>query len=232
MAQTVSLATLRSEVRLQTDSVGDAHLTDAEINGWINKGLRVLYGKIIACDEDFYLTTSSISTTAGTLEYALPSDFRAVRGVDVSEAGQTITLRSYAFEERSRRSILATSSGGFRPRYRIARNGVTGSAARILFDIDPGTRTYSLHYVPVPPALTVDADTVDGVLGFEDYAIAYAAARVRRKRDEDPSAELGEMARVEAEVASLAKQRHLDGQERPARVRRRFRHHYDEETIT
>jgi hypothetical protein len=231
MAQTVSLLDLRTEVRRQTDAVNDPHLLDAELNAWINKGLRVLFGCIIAADPDFYLTTTTISTTAGTQEYALPADFRALRLLALTEAGRSYRLRPFAIEELYRRSSVA-AGGGFRPRYRVARNGVDGSAARVLFDVDPGTRTYTLHYVPVPPALAADGDLVDGVLGFDDYAIAYAACRVRRKRDEDPSLELAEMARVERDVAALAKQRHLDGEDTPARVRRRFRsHHHDEETF-
>lgn len=229
MAQPVTLLELREEVREQTDSVADEHIPDAAINRWINKGLRVMYGKLIAADDDFYVVTATFTSTAGTLEYALPDDFRALRLLALNDGARRHRLLPFRFEEIYDRSSMTGS--GNRPRYLVARNGVDGTAARLLFDVDPGQSAFTHHYVPVPPILVADDDEVDGVLGFDDYSIAYACARVRKKRDEPADEERFEMARVEAEIASLAKQRHLDGQERPARVRRRFRSYRNEEDI-
>lgn len=237
MASTQTLLELRTRIRQLTDTENDNHITDAELTEWVNKGIRVLAGKVIEADPDFYITDTTLTTVAGTTEYDFTdgtafsptaANFRSIRGVDFPTGGLTYRLKSYPYNERTRRLAYTTSGFGL-PRYRVARNDTDGSGARLLFDIDPGANTYTVHYLPVPTELSADGDLLDGVMGFDDYVIAYAAARVRRKSDEDPSMELADMARVEKQILHEGKHRHQDGMERISRTRRRRRlYHHDE----
>lgn len=233
MALAVSLATLRQQVRQQTDTENDSHVEDGEINVWLNKGIRVFTGQLQRTDPDMYLTTVTMTTVQGVREYdfndaavfnPVVGDFRSIRGMDFEDGGQTYTLRSFPFQERNRRGPLVAGIRDL-PRYRVARNGTDGAGARILFDIDPSSRAYTFHYLPTPTTLALDTDEFDGVMGWDDYVIAYAGRRVHLKAGEleEAQAAVMEMARVEGDIKLEGADRHADGFERIARTRRRRR---------
>lgn len=223
MANPITLETLRDTIREQTDADGDRHITDAFLTRHINRGINKYVAQISKADPNRFLVTDSLDTTQGTYEYELPADFWELRGVDYPEGDSVQTLRSFQFEERARRRALGGTEGtGFDlPRYRVARSDIDGSAAAILFDIDPGTRRYTLHYLPVPPVLVEDDDAVDDINGLSDYLVAYVSVKVRNRRDEPADLELRDKAEAERDIASQAPQRHVDGFEKPPSVRRR-----------
>ncbi len=53
--------------------------------------------------------------------------------------------------------------------------------ATIQFNPTPADGTYKVRYVPVPGTLSADGDTLDGVLGWEEYVILYAAYKLLQK---------------------------------------------------
>jgi hypothetical protein len=242
MALAVTLADLRSQVRTQTDTENDTHVTDAEIDGWINKGIRVFTGQLQRTDPDMYIVSVAVTTVAGTREYdftdagafnPVVNDFRAIRGMDYADGGQVYTLRSFPWLERNKRGPLVAGVRDL-PRYRVARNGTNGATARLTFDIDPSSRGYTMHYLPTPTVLTNDTDELDGVMGWDDYVVAYAGYRVHMKANEVEEAQgcQIEMARVEQDIKTMGADRHTDGFERIARTRRRRRglhREYDEQ---
>lgn len=243
MALAVNLAALRSQVRQQTDTENDRSVTDADIDGWINKGIRVFVGQLQRTDPDMYLVSTTVTTVPGVREYdfedaavfnPVVNDFRAIRGMDYADGGQVYTLRSFPFLERNKRGPLVAGVRDL-PRYRVARNGTDGGGARLTFDIDPSSRAYTMHYLPVPTELELDTDGLDGVMGWDDYVIAYAGYRVHMKSNEVEEAQgcMMEMARVEQDIKTMGADRHTDGFERIARTRRRRRRglhrEYDEQ---
>lgn len=217
-----SLDQLRASVRTETDAVNDPHISDDELRDWLNRGIRVYFGLIQEADPDRLVVESTITTTSQVLEYALPADFYAIRGIDDTRGGFTRSLRSFSFEERNRiRATAGTASGADTPRFAVVGSGTDGQGVRLRFDRDPGSRTYGLFYIAVPVELVDPTDTVDDVMGLADYLVAYAALRVRKKRDEPTQDEQLELARVAEQIGAHARERISSGVKKPPRVRRR-----------
>jgi hypothetical protein len=211
MALTVTLAGLRTLVRTRTDQVNSTQVTDAEINAWINVGMRHYVRQLVAANPDFYVLETSINTTSGTYEYALPAGFLQLRGVDKVEGDHRYTVHGFTWVDRNRWRTARPHV----PRARVIRGGRDGSGARLQFASDPGTTTagYLVHYTGVPDDLSADGDTLDDVIGLSDYVVIYAAACVREKLDElELAAGLrAELARAEASIQQMARMRTVDG---------------------
>ena len=231
MARTVTLTTLIARVRRETDQeydpavVSAPAVTDASITDWLNEGIAEVWQLLVTPDPDRALTTSTITTVAGTEEYALPSGFEAMRGLDYPVGSYYIDVKPYSFAERNQlQTPWATSAtlGGAAPfRYHVQRNGVSGSAARLsLRPIPTAIVTLTIHYVAVPVALSAGGDTFDGIIGLEGYAVAYARAKVHGKMQEPDGVAIAgaDMARIRENIQMEAGRRDRSGLEVVARV--------------
>jgi hypothetical protein len=210
MALTVTLAGLRTLVRRRTDQVTSTQVTDAEIDGFINVGMRHYVRQLVAASPDFYVLESSLNTTSGTYEYALPAAFLALRGVDRVEGDDRTSLLGFTWVDRNKYRRSSTRY----PRARVLRGGRAGAAV-LQFASNPGTTTagYLVHYLGVPADLSADGDTLDDVLSLSDYVVIYAAACVREMLEEESLAASlrAELAVMEAAIVKLAKMRTADG---------------------
>lgn len=236
MARTVTLTTMIARVRRETDQeyataiVSDPAVSDAEITDWLNEGIAEVWQLLVTVDPDRGLTTSTVSVVAGTEEYALPSGFVAIRGLDYPIGSCYADVEPYQFAERNQlQQPWPTSAylGGSAPfRYHVQRNGVSGSAARLsLRPIPTAAVTLQIHYVAAPVALSVGADTFDGIIGLEGYAVAYAKAKVHGKMQEPDGVTIAnaEMARIRENIQMEAGRRDRSGLEVVARVEPRGR---------
>jgi len=177
---------------------------------------------LCTADPNRGLTSTTLSTTSGTTEYALPSDFMALRGLDYPlDSTNYASVEPFAFAERNQFLTGATYNGIPPCKYLVLRGSVDNATSRIMLLPDPGTHSYRLWYVAVPATLSLDADGFDGIIGFEDYPIAWACERVRRKAEEDPSQHLQDQLRIEERIKTEAGRRDRSGNERVARVRGR-----------
>lgn len=220
MARTITLAELRNEVRRRTDQENGNAIDNANhLTPWVNQGIAKCFEHIVKANPDWYLVTDTIATTQGTLEYAVPADCMLIRGVEYANGNTTIELSEFAWSERNQ--VFRSPMHMQHIRYRFMRNGIDGGDAAIAFRPDPGTRTYTLHYVPNPSRLVADDDAFDGIAGFEEYVIEFACIKVRVKQEEDPTPH--ERALVDAldAIHGLAHQRDVSGSSHIARVRRR-----------
>lgn len=211
MALPVTLAGLRALVRRRTDQVDSTQVSDAEINGWINVGMRHYVRQIVKAHPDYYVSSTSLNTTAGTYTYALPDGFLSLRGVDRIEGDYRTSLKGFTWVDRNRYRQTTTSY----PRVRVRGGGRDGSGVVLEFASDPGTTTagYTVYYLAVPDDLSADGDELDDVLGLSDYVVVYAAACVREMLDQLPQAAAlrAELATMEAAIASLPRMRQSDG---------------------
>ena len=222
MPRLASLGDMQDRVRQETDQEQSTFVTDAELTTWINQGIAEVWRLLTSADPNRGITTATISCTSGTTEYALPNDFMAIRGLDYPlGGGRYISLEPYAFAERNQ---LTGSSTAYVPiRYLVMRGSVDNSTSRLSLLPDPGTVDLRLWYVAVPALLSLSTDDFDGIAGFEDYPIAWAASRVRKKAEEDPSIEFADLARIESRITSEAGRRDRTGLEHVARIRGRVR---------
>lgn len=161
MASNVTLATLRTRVRQRANVENSTFVTDAEVNGLVNMAWRRVYNEIVRAVPYYYSTDYTITTSAGTQSYALPSDFRSLQAVySVEDAG------SYYY--RPLRALTDVD--------------------RVAMRAPRDTYTVLMRYTPAPATLSSDSDAIDGVSGYDEAVVALAARAVLTKEEADVSA--------------------------------------------
>lgn len=170
----VTLLQLRTSARQESDQVNSTFCTDAEINGYIRTAYQSLYGRIVqAFGNDYFVQTPAAGytfTTDGINQlFALPTSSSnqlvfKVLGVEVLVSGTTqyVSLTPFAFAERNDYWAMNTQ-------------------------IPQAGQTVRILYVPFPTLPTVDADTIDGVNGWEDSIIIDVAMKMMAKEESDIS---------------------------------------------
>ena len=145
MTDFVALNTLRDEARQRADQVNSEFVTDAELNGYLNNSWSELYDILVSkYQDDYFLTSTSITVTSGTSSYSLPSDFYKARGVDLNiNDNQNTPLQRYTFADRTRDSLVRYARD---VKYRIQAN-------TIVFAPSPSNNTATLWYIPHPRKL-------------------------------------------------------------------------------
>lgn len=173
----VTLLTLRTEVRQQSDQVNSLFCTDAELNQYIRNAYASLYGKIVqAFGNDYFVQTPAAGytfTTDGINQlFALPTTggeqlvFKLLGAeVLVSGTSQYVSLTPFAFADRNRYSGMNSQ-------------------------IPQAGQTVRILYVPRPTLPTADADTIDGVNSWEESIIIDACLVAMAKEESDISAML------------------------------------------
>src|SRR6188768_974681 len=101
MARLRTLAELRAEVRERADIEGDPHITDAEVNRFVNQSIARLHNLAAIAGEDEFTLSIAIPTVAGTEAYAITGAFYKLVSVDVSVNGQLRPMRRWNFSERA-----------------------------------------------------------------------------------------------------------------------------------
>lgn len=171
--------------------VSDNHCTDAEINDLLNEGITEHWDLLVtSAPPDYYSNTTSFATTSGTSEYALATyaaDFYKLRAVQVLEGTD---------EYRPIGAVQDADIQRFRP--------------------PNGTKTVRVRYIPAATTLANDNSTFDGVNGWEELAVLFAAIDILNKRGQDPSALMAKRDRLVARIQMVEGR---DGGE-PPRIKR------------
>lgn len=179
MSRNVSLLELRTWARQLSDTENDDNISDTELTALANRHLPEVYDRLVdAGPADYYASSSQVVTTSGLSEYALDNDFRNLLAVYVRESS----------DERRRLQPMP-------------------HAGRGNYKAPSGAWTVDLEFIPVPDTLVDDADTFDGVSGFEELIANLMARDVMIKRESDPSVVMSNIARLEARIVSRARSR-------------------------
>lgn len=189
----ITLSTLRTRIKQRTDQeYSDSEfVTDAELTQLINTSYNELYGLLVRHSLHRTETTHSI-TANGALSYALPSDFYSVLGVWRLDGTARTFLPRHDHRHRPDTGVKGPANT-----YRII-------GLSLQFSPFPQSGTYELVYVPVPGTLSADGDTLDGVLGWEEYVIVDVAIRVLMKEESDVSDLQRERERLAARIVDEA----------------------------
>lgn len=183
MARLRTLLQLRTSARRASDQENSLFVSDAEANDWINQSAARWYAMIAGANPHRYAQTTTIATVSGTTSYALPANFASILGVDRHEGDRRFRLEPYSWQERSADPVWSDTG---RCRYRV--QGSLGDQADglevIVFDPDPGRRTYTVHYISAPAPLAGDAETVDGVYGWDEWIVFDVASRMAAKAED------------------------------------------------
>lgn len=192
-------------------NVDEEFVDNITLDRWINQGYAELVDLLTAQDPDWYLADDEIVGVPGQLEYELPSDFFQLRGVDLESVrnGRTtsIPLEPFTFTDRHRHQHTYFNEGHSRPRYRVIRKGISGSETRLRFDGDPGDRTFRVWYIRAAQTLSEPSDALDGVNGWEDYIVAFAAMHMIAKEESDVSVQLHVLNTMKERIRGMASRR-------------------------
>lgn len=155
-ANVVTLAALRLDARQMTDTENDPHISDAELNRWINRGYGDLYDQLISMwGEDFFAAVQSpVITTDGVSDlYPLPVDHyknllcemrNTMALTPNASAPAWITMHPFPLRDKNRYNLInfATYFGYLNIRYRITGNNVQFAP------VPQGGQVFRLWYAP------------------------------------------------------------------------------------
>jgi len=202
MAETLS--SLRTRVRARADMKNSNFVEDDELNQYINSSYQELYDILVSSFEDYYtLAPVLFSITSGNT-YALPSNFYKLRGVDASLDGSNFyTMQPFDFASRNNYSqnFGVLNNGQYQNQYRIVGNNLYFTPE------DGATGNYRLWYVPRATTLTLDASTLDGINGWEEYVVVDAARKCLAKEESDTSFLLAEKEALRQRITTMAARR-------------------------
>jgi hypothetical protein len=223
MARARTLLQLRTEVRTLTDTVGDDHVSDAQLLVWINQGIAELWRDLVATRADRYAVQgTTIATTSGTYEYDLEDDFMSMWVIWRTISGERIPLEEHDPREALRRFPNPSISSGWALTYRVQYGGIDGTGTQIRFEPNPGTNSYDYYYIQAPQSLAADGDSFDGIAGYEDWVVLYTALRVFiRQQDPDQAGIAAEMARIKGSIMASSAHRDVGHAPRIADTRAR-----------
>lgn len=190
---TVTLATIRTACKYESDNVGQSYISDSEWTYYINASYQELYGKIVeSFGNDYFTQTPSsgytFSTDGVNQLFALPADFFKLLGVDLQIASPNyfVSLKPFAMSERNKLSITNTLTP------------MAGQTIRLL-------------YVPRATQLVADTDAMDGVNGWEEFIIVDACIKALAKEESDVSVFMARKQALEARLASEIENRDASG---------------------
>ncbi len=222
MADTATLTSMIARCRRlsnqETLDQANALCTDAEITDHLNHELRQVYNALVAArGGNYYRTSTSFSTVAGTEAYNLPAGFyQLLLCVVTAGAGNRFSVpemtdaEAYDYE-----TGLGVVRSQYPERYQL-RAGTIAFAP-----IPSSVVSVTLIYVPAYTALAAGGDTFDGVGGFEEAAVWRVVANMVTKDELDPSFAIGKAQEWDAQIKALAGDRDAN---RPQRIQRTRRH--------
>lgn len=207
MALTQTLLQLRTNVRRMANVQGTTALQrhpDADLNDYVNRGIAALRRELdVAIPDQRFLTSSTVTTEAGTTTYSLPADFNHLVSIDLTADGRTVWLTPYEMHERAMLTDSAESYSGVPFTYRLRGSNIE------LLPEPTGVYTATLWYISDPSTLSSDASTFDTITRLDDYVVAYAAKLVAIK---DKNADVVQMcndlmANMREDIAMAARTR-------------------------
>lgn len=202
----ITLAELKTQARQLADMEENEFVSDSELTNYINFGIAELHDLLIGTFADYYLQSTTNTTTVDQDTYALPDDFYKLRGVDAKLNGSNyFTLRRYNFNERNRYEDFGawTLAGISNVRYRVMGSNI------VFTPIPDGQTEYKIWYVPKATKLVADSDSFDDVNQYADFVIITAAMKMLVKEESDVSTLAAERARLIDKIEQDAKDRDI-----------------------
>lgn len=180
MANTATLAQLRTRCRERADMENSTFISSTELLSYINASYAELYDILVGKFEDYYVTTSTHTIASGANTITLPTDFYKLRGLDYKiDANNWITVGKFNFAHRNviNRSVARARVGIREVQYRLIGQDL------VIEPEDNASGDYKLWYTPVYTPLSAESDTVDGVNGWEEYIVIDVAIKMLAKEE-------------------------------------------------
>lgn len=182
--------------------VGSSFVVDSAtgLYAWINEAHQRLHGLVADAMGEEYVSSTSSFTTSTSSDFALPSDFYKLLGVDLEYHGIMRSLKRYEQAERNTFRELRPEA--------LPRYALVGSNLR-LYPIPTAGLAGTIRYIPEATALTTGASTVNYPNGWEKYIVIDAAIQALLKEESPVSGLVAERERIEREIQQAKENRDL-----------------------
>ena len=207
MARVRTLAQLRDAARKRADIEGSQHITDPELNEDINASIAALHALCVEASEDDFATTAAITTVAGLATYTVT--LYKVRSVQIVDQGYVRDLDRFMLADLPRLTNSVYGGTGAPTMYRMIGGKI------MLAPTPQAAYAVTVYGVAASADLAIDADTLDGRDGWEEWVVVDAAIKCAIKEEQDIRDMVTERDRVQARI--LSQMRSLD-QGRPPMV--------------
>jgi hypothetical protein len=196
---------VRARCDQQTLNGQTAYITDQSILEWLNQAWAELYDLLSKTGEHYYLRQQNITALNGCTDYPLPDDWYKTVGVDILVGGFWQNCHRMQFE---RRNDYQTVTGDWTWPVDVFYD-LWGPNLHFI-PVPNGLYPIRHWYYPAPYRMTLSdggsppgsASMIDGVSGWEQYAIDWAAQKcAERDENMDLSQMLG--------IAMGAKRQHI-----------------------
>jgi hypothetical protein len=174
-------------------------LTDAVLTPFLNSGIAEVHELIANHSPDFLVTSSNVTTTAGSPTVALPSTLYKLRRVDLIEGASVTRLRSFQLDDETYiddATIWQSATGSGLPRYMLQAGFLR------LVPEPTAAQTIRLWYVPHATRLVASGDVYNGVNGHEDLVYEHALRLCKARDRMDGTAHDAAIARLEKRLLS------------------------------
>lgn len=191
----------------------------AEQRSYLNEGLQEFHELVVAArGQGTFRRAQTFNALLGITDYPLAADFFAVDSVDIQlSPNQFLTATPYMEYERNAFRLYPAFSGwyfGAPVYYRVigsaAAENVAIVAEKVIRFMPAPQAIYpiSVNYIYAFPIFDLaganDANVLDSVNGWTQYAVWWAVSACKHKLKEDASFALGRMAALRSRIEALA----------------------------
>jgi hypothetical protein len=200
MPRVFTVGQLATRIRERADMVNSTFITEPELRGYISASYAELYDVLVKSGLAYHEKQHDYTTDSGAT-YALPSDYYGTIGVDYhQDASRWVSLPELMPQERNRHQELGTGQAlGFR---------IVGQSL-VLLPTPPAGQEYRLIYVPCAVDLDSDAQTIDGVNGWEEYIVWDSVVKCLAKEESSTQTAERNRQRVLERIEEAAENRAL-----------------------
>jgi len=180
----MTLKEMRDKIRRDLDLEEEDFITDIELDSYINFGIKEAEAEIHSIYEDYFLTHTDLSVTAGTDAYSLPSDIYANK-IRILLYHNSDT---HIYPVQRIRRLITTNYTNTNDDYRYLLTNTTASGTQMKFYPtirDTSTDRFTLWYIRNATQLSADSDSTD-IPEFESFILLYAKIKCLDK-DKNPS---------------------------------------------
>ena len=181
------IADVRARCDELTSNGQQPFITDGEILEWLNQAWAELYDLLIKTGEHYFLKQQTYTSLNGVTDYPLPDDWYKTVGVDLLVGGFWQNAHRFQFE---RRNDYQTVTGDWTWPVDVFFD-IWGQALHFM-PVPNGLYPVRHWYYPIAQRMTLNdgssppgsASSIDGVNGWEQFAIDWAARKCAQ-RDEN-----------------------------------------------
>lgn len=173
-----TLSELKTRIRDLIDTEDQDFVTDAEETRYINEAIKEVESDIHNLYEDYFLTSTNLSVTAGVSEYSLPSDIfaRKIRKILFDNGSDTYEIKPILSLEKT---LDVQSYDEYK--YIIINSAASGVKIKFYPTIATTSSTaITMFYIRDAKQLSSSSDELD-IPEFEKYIIDLVRYRIIQK---------------------------------------------------